>query len=334
VERSQLRKDPVTQRWVIISPGRAEIPLPSQPPRPPGLPPEACPFCPGNEAKAGREIYVEREPGSPANGPGWWVRVVADRYPILRIEGGLEKAAEGMYDSMNAIGAHELLIETPEHDQHWAALELLQLDRVLRACQQRSLDLRNDVRFRHLIWVKNHGLVTSLFQHQHSHIVATPFVPRAIEEELKGFGEYMRWKERCVLCDMAKQELAFGRRVVLREGGILAFVPFAPRFPYECWIMPTAHGHDFGAAPGATLRDLARVVHGILARMRSLLQDPPYTLALHSSPLGEYVREEYHWHIELVPRPPHVLGLEWGTGIYINPLPPEIAAERLRNLHE
>jgi len=98
---------------------------------------------------------------------------------------------------MNAIGAHEILIETREHEQHWATLESLQIERVLRACQQRSLDLRNDVRFRHVIWVKNHGLPTSLIQHQHSHIVASPFVPRAIEEELKGFGDYVRWKERC-----------------------------------------------------------------------------------------------------------------------------------------
>jgi UDPglucose--hexose-1-phosphate uridylyltransferase len=197
VDGSRLRKDPLTQGWVVISPGRAEMPVPKLPVRPPGLPAETCPFCPSNEAKTGREIHVERQPGSARDGPGWWVRVVADGYPILHIEGGLEKGAEGMYDSMNAIGAHEILIETPEHEQHWAALESLQIERVLRACQQRSLDLRNDVRFRHVIWVKNHGLPTSLIQHQHSHIVASPFVPRAIEEELKGFGDYVRWKERC-----------------------------------------------------------------------------------------------------------------------------------------
>jgi UDPglucose--hexose-1-phosphate uridylyltransferase len=317
---------------VVISPSRAELPYPGLPVRPPGLPAEACPFCPGNETKAGPEIHAEREPGSPLNGPGWWVRVVADKYPILHIEGSLEKSAEGMYDSMNAIGAHEILVETPEHDQHWAALEVLQLDRILRACQQRSVDLRNDPRFRHVIWVKNHGLPTSLFQHQHSHIVASPFVPPAIEEELRGFGTYVRWKERCVLCDMVKQECAVGRRVILQDGAVLAFAPFAPRFPYETWIVPTVHAHDFGATRTAVLRDLARALQGILTRIRSLLNDPPYTLVLHSSPLGEFTREEYHWHLELVPRPPQVLGLEWGTGIYINSVPPEVAAERLRGV--
>jgi UDPglucose--hexose-1-phosphate uridylyltransferase len=332
VEESCLRRDPVSLRWVVISPSRAELPFPGLPVRPPGVPAEACPFCPGNEAKAGQEIHVEREPGSPANGRGWWVRVVADKYPILHIEGGLEKSAEGMYDSMNAIGAHEILVETPEHDQHWAALEVLQLERILRACQQRSVDLRNDRRFRHVIWVKNHGLPTSLFQHQHSHIVASPFVPPAIEEELRGFGTYVRWKERCVLCDMVKQECAVGRRVILQDGAVLAFAPFAPRFPYETWIVPTVHAHDFGATRTAVLRDLARALQGILTRIRSLLNDPPYTLVLHSSPLGEFTREEYHWHLELVPRPPQVLGLEWGTGIYINSVPPEVAAERLRGV--
>jgi UDPglucose--hexose-1-phosphate uridylyltransferase len=332
VDGSRLRKDPLTQRWVVISPGRAELPVLRLPVRPRGLPAETCPFCPSNEAKTGPDIHVEREPGSPRDGPGWWVRVVADRHPILHIEGGLEKGAEGMYDSMNAIGAHEILIETPEHEQHWATLESLQIERVLRACQQRSLDLRNDVRFRHVIWVKNHGLPPSLIQHQHSHIVASPFVPRAIEEELKGFGEYVRWKERCVLCDMVRQECAFARRIILRAGAILAFAPFAPRFPYETWIVPTAHGHDFGAAHPSVLRDLARALQATLIRIRRLLDDPPYTLVLHSSPLGEFTHEEYHWHLELVPRPPQVLSLEWGTGLHINPVPPEVAAERLRGV--
>jgi UDPglucose--hexose-1-phosphate uridylyltransferase len=330
MERSHLRKDPVTQRWVVISPDRNGVPRPELPTPPPRLPAEACPFCPGSESKAGSEIYVEREPGTVRDGRGWWVRVIPDKYPILHIEGGLGKSAEGMYDSMNAIGAHEILIETPEHDRHWADLEGLQLERVLRACQQRCLDLRNDGRFRHVIWMKNHGLPTSLVHHPHSHIVASPFIPRAIEEELKGFGDYVRWKERCVLCDMVRQERASGRRIVLQEGGILVFEPFAPRFPYESWIVPVEHGHDFGAGRPPGLRDLVGGIQGALSRIRRLMRDPPYTLVLHTSPLGEFSRDEYHWHLELVPRPPQALGLEWETGIYVNPVPPELAAERLR----
>ena len=327
---SHLRKDPVTQRWVVISPDRDAVSFRELSAAQPGLSVDACPFCSGNEAKTGPEIYVEREPGSFRNGPGWWVRVVPDKHPILHIEGGLEKSAEGMYDGMNAIGAHEILIETPAHDKHWADLEPLQVERVLRACQQRNLDLRNDVRFRHVIWVKNHAMPTSVLHHPHSHIVASPFIPRAIEEELKGFGDHVRWKERCVLCDMVRQESAEERRIVLREGGMLVFEPFAPRFPYESWIVPTEHGHDFGASRAPVLRDVARAIRGALIRIRRLLKDPPYSLVLHSSPLGEFTREEYHWHFELVPRPPQALGLEWGTGIYINPVPPEVAAERLR----
>ena len=330
VEGSRLRKDPITQRWIVISPGRADIPMLGWPPRPAGLPSEACPFCPGRESKTAAEIHVEREPGSRRDGPGWWVRVVSDKYPILHIEGGLEKSAEGMYDSMNAIGAHEIVIETPDHEQHWATLETIQLERVLRAVQQRSLDLRNDARFRHFFWVKNHGLSTSVFQHQHSHILASPFVPRVVDQELKGFGDYMRWKERCVLCDMVKQELRDGRRILLIEGSVVAFAPFAPRFAYESWVVPTRHCHDFGTTFSSEMRDLARALQGTIRRIRSHLEDPPFSLVLHSPPLGEFVCEEYHWHIELVPRPAQALGLEWGTGIYINPVAPEVAAERLR----
>ncbi len=331
MDRSHLRRDPITQRWIVISPERADIPKATLPPRPTGLPPEACPFCPGKEAMTDREIYVEREAGSPANGPGWWVRVVPDVHPILHIEGGLGKRAEGMYDSMNAIGAHEVLIETPDHDQHWSTLEPLQLERALRAAQQRMLDLRHDVRFRHVIWAKNHGQVTSLFQHPHSHIVASPFVPRAIEEELKGFGDYARWKERCVLCDVVKQEIADGRRVLLQEGSFLAFVPFASPFPFETWVVPVKHWHDYGEITPDALRDLACALRGVLRCFRATLDDPPFGFVLHSSPLGELARDDFHWHIELVPRPLAVLGLEWGTGIYINPVEPEEAAARLRS---
>jgi UDPglucose--hexose-1-phosphate uridylyltransferase len=330
MSQSRLRKDPMTQRWVVISPDRADLPAAPLPPRPTGLPSEMCPFCPGHEARTAREIAVEREPGTPSDGPGWSVRVVADQYPIFRIEGGLEKNAEGMYDSMNPVGAHEILIETPNHSQHWADFDPLQLERVLRISRQRSLDLRNDKRFRHVMWIKNYGLPGSVFQHPHSHIMATAFVPRAIEEELKGFSDYFRWKERCVLCDILKQEQQDGRRILLSQDGVLSFAPFASRFPYECWIVPIGHSHDFGSVIPGTLRNLAQVLQRSIRALHRLLQDPPYTLVLHSSPLGEFSRDDYHWHFEVVPHPPQLIGPELGTGILINPIPPEIAAERLR----
>ena len=330
----RLRKDPMTQRWVVISPDRADLPSPDLPARPAGLAREACPFCPGHEAQTGSEIHVEREAGTLPNASGWSVRVVADRYPIFRIEGGLEKSAEGMYDSMNAVGAHEILIETPEHQRHWADFDPTQLERVFRAAQQRSVDLRNDSRFRHVVWVRNYGLRGSVFQHPHSHIMASAFVPRAIEEELKGFRDYARWKERCVLCDIVKQEQRDGRRLLGREDHVVAFAPFASGFPYEFWLVPTHHSHDFGGASPRILRDLARLVQHTLRGVQRLLNDPPYTMVLHSCPLGEFSQDEYHWHLEVVPQPPHALGPELGTGILINPVPPELAAERYRHAME
>lgn len=330
----RLRKDPMTQRWVVISPDRADLPLPDPPARSAGLARDACPFCPGHEAQTGAEIHVEREAGTSPNTPGWSVRVVADRYPIFRIEGGLEKSAEGMYDSMNAVGAHEILVETPDHQRHWADFEPAQLERLFRVSQQRSLDLRNDSRFRHAIWVRNYGLRDSVFQHPHSHVMASAFVPRAIEEELKGFRDYQRWKERCVLCDIVKQELRDGRRLLGREEHVVAFAPFASGFAYEFWLVPVQHSHDFGGAPPRVLRDLARLVQRSLRGLQRLLNDPPHTMVLHSCPLGEFAQDEYHWHLEVVPQPRHALGPEIGTGILINPVPPELAAERYRRAME
>jgi UDPglucose--hexose-1-phosphate uridylyltransferase len=334
MEAPYLRKDPVTQRWVIIAPDRADLADRPVLRSVEAIPPKLCPFCPGHEAQTGTEIHADRYAGTAPDAPGWSVRVVADKLPILRIEGQLGRNAEGMYDSMNAIGAHEILIETADHGQHWAELDLLQMERILRAVQQRSADLRNDPRFRQVLWAKHHGWVTSPFQHPHSHVVATPVVPRAIEEELKGVAEYGRWKERCVFCDMLRQELQEGRRIVQREEGVVAFAPFAARFPYETWVVPVSHAHDYGSTPAATLRLLAHTLQGTVRRLRAVLNDPPYALVLHSSPLGEFAREEYHWHLELVPHPFQTLGLEWGTGIYINPVPPEQGAARLRAVEE
>ncbi len=320
---SELRRDPILRRWVIMAPERG-LDLVS---RRGGVPPpdrsEPCPFCPGNEHLNPEVIAVAADDGT------WGVRVTPDKRPLLRIEGAPEPRAAGMFDVMNSIGAHELVSDTPEHDVTWADFSTAHMVRLLEMYRARTVDLRGDRRFRHVFVLKNHGAVWSSYRHAHSHVIATPFTPKRLEEELLGARDYHRMRERCAFCDQLAEELRVGVRVVARNAHFLTFAPFASEYPYEMWIAPLRHTADFGALPDAALAPLAELLVDALARLRATLDDPAYSVVLHAGPLDGSDQAEFHWHWEVVPHLGHALGMEWATGIYSNPVPPEEAAGRL-----
>jgi len=318
----ELRKEPVLQRWVVIT---KKEEAPSR---------DHCPFCPGREGETPPEIFATREKGTKPNAPGWQVRVVPDRYPLFRIEGELNKRAYGMYDLMNGIGAHEVVIETPEHVQHWGTMAETQLALVLRAYRERMLDLRKDGRFKQIIVVKNHGASPLVISHQHSHIVAFPVVPKRIDEELRGTFNYFQFHERCIYCDIIGEEMKRGERAFLETERFLAFTPFASRYPFEVWVIPKGHSPDFGQIEDLELSDLAGLMRKVFFSIKKALNDPFFSFALHSTPLQEQFRPQYHWHFEIRPRVGYTLGFEWATGFFINTTPPEEAAARLRGVVE
>jgi UDPglucose--hexose-1-phosphate uridylyltransferase len=320
---SELRRDPILRRWVIVAPERGGDLVPRRAAPPVSDGPVPCPFCPGNERLNPEEIAVARDDN------GWHVRVTPDKHPLLRIEGDPERRGAGMFDVMNAIGAHEIVADTPEHELAWADFTTAHMARLLAVYRERAVDLRGDRRFRHVFVVKNHGAVWSRFGHAHSHVIATPFTPKRIEEELAGAREYHRMRERCVFCDQLAEELRVGKRIVARNAAFVAFAPFASEFPYETWIAPVHHAADFGTLADTALEPLADILVEALARLRSALGDPPYSVALHAGPLDGADQAEFHWHWELVPHLGHELGMEWATGIFSNPVAPEDAARQL-----
>ncbi len=329
----ELRKDPVVGRWVIIATERGKRPSdfgPVEPARKGGF----CPFCPGNESKTPPEVYADREPGSPANGPGWRVRVVSNKFPALQIEGELKRRGEGIYDKMNGIGAHEVIVETPTHDLEMGEMPLEQIERVLQAVRERMLDLANDRRFRYVQVFKNHGEAAGAsLEHSHTQLIATPIVPRRVDEELIGCVRHYQLKERCIYCDIVDQELDFGQRVVCQNEDFVVLEPFAARFPFETWVIPKRHEHYFEHTPGASIRNLARIFKEMVIRMNLALRRPPYNIVLHTSPCNDWEEpRHFHWHMELMPKLTKVAGFEWGTGFYINPTPPEEAAAFLRGV--
>jgi UDPglucose--hexose-1-phosphate uridylyltransferase len=327
----ELRKDPVVGRWVIISTERARRPsdFPIQPVHAQG---GNCVFCPRNESKTPPEILAVRSPDSQTNGPGWSLRVVPNKFPALRIEGELEPAGEGLYDRMNGVGAHEVVIETTEHAATLATLPADAVADVLLAYRERMVDLKKDPRFEYILVFKNHGAAAGAsLEHPHSQLIATPIIPIMVSEELKGAAEYYGMKERCVWCDVVHQERRSRGRVIMEAHGFVALAPFAPRFPFETWILPTRHHSAFEETGVEDLRGLAEVLGEFLRRMDRVLQRPPYNFMLHTGPLRDGPLEHFHWHLEIIPKLTNVAGYEWGSGFFINPTPPEDAAAALRD---
>ena len=333
INMPELRKDPITGRWVIIASERAKRPkdfITERGEKKGGT----CPFCPGNEAMTPPEITAWREDAGEANSVGWKLRVIPNRYPALRIEGDPERRGEGMFDRMNGIGAHEVIIETPEHDKSLADLDEEGVALVVRAYKDRSLDLRKDARIRYVLIFRNHGeSAGASLEHPHSQLIATPVVPKRVQEEQRGVKAYHEMRERCVFCDMVKEELSVGKRVVYENDGFAVVTPFASRFPFETWLVPKAHLTDFGGFGDAEIRGCANALKEVLRRTKAVLDDVPYNFIIHTSPLRDRDNWEpgLHWHIEIMPRLTKVAGFEWGSGFYINPTPPEEAAEFLRN---
>jgi UDPglucose--hexose-1-phosphate uridylyltransferase len=322
---SQLRKDPVTKRWVIVVNEREFTRTRSPGETFPLYPTELCPFCPGREDGTPPEILSFRD------GQNWQVRVVANKFPALQIEGDLNRSGTGVYDRMNGIGAHEVIIEHPDHNASFGTFTARDIEKILWCYRERSIDLRKDRRFKYLLIFKNSGRVAGAsLEHTHSQLIATPVIPKRVMEEMTGAHSYHAYKERCVYCDMIRQEEGTGHRVVFENDGFIAVAPFASRFPFEIMVLPKAHSQDFAEISDQGLAQLSQVMRQTIGRLLVSLDNPPYNYIVHTCPVNSPVPEGFHWHIEIIPRMTHVAGFEWGSGFYVNPVPPEEASRRLR----
>jgi UDPglucose--hexose-1-phosphate uridylyltransferase len=246
-----------------------------------------------------------------------------------------------MYDVMNGIGAHEVIIETPDHSRSMADLTPNEIAEVLTAYRARYLDLRKDFRFRYLVIFKNHGIrAGATLHHSHSQLIAVPLLPPVAATQLKVARNYFNTKERCIFCDLIDFELRSGERVVREFSNFVTLTPYASSSPFELRLYPKRHSHDFALMNDAQLAELAVAMKDMLLRVKTVLRDAPYNFILHTAPPvhkrpgkpGHWssLEYDYHWHIELVPRLTQVAGFEWGTGFYINPTSPEDAAQFLR----
>ncbi len=336
----ELRRDPVSGRWVIIAPGRQQRPRDIQVERAVAGGREDCPFCPGHELMTPPEVLAYRPGGGAANTPGWDLRVVPNKFPALVMEPGA-RAMDGQTaarafqasDRMHAIGAHEVIIETPDHDRPLARMSEAEVERFLRACRERMLALTHDDRLEYILVFKNHGAAAgATLAHPHAQIIGLPIVPIVVQQEIDGARAHFAVEGRCVFCEMIDQQRRDGRRVIQEDADVIALAPYAPRFAFETWLLPKRHAARFEDASPDEDRSMARLLTMVLRRLNAVLDTPPFNLVLHTSPLSDDVAEVYHWHVEILPVLTREGGLEWGSGLHINPTPPEDAARALREI--
>jgi UDPglucose--hexose-1-phosphate uridylyltransferase len=327
---SELRKDPIVGRWVIVAPNRAQRPnafartLPCSSTDP-------CPFCEGNEHETPLEVIAYRRPHVVEGRPVWQVRVVPNKYPALEVQAEPGHQCDGIYDWIDGAGAHEVIIESPRHLVSSSDLSDEELSLVFSAYRQRLSHWKRDPRILFGMIFKNVGAEAGAsLEHTHSQMIATPIVPINVREEMAGALEFFNRRGRCVFCEMIRQELDSGQRVVLDTPEFLAFLPFAGRLPFETWVVPKKHVSHYEDIEEGDIAGLAKVVREVVRRIETALDGPAYNYFLHTAPFDTKAVGHYHWHIEIIPILTRTAGFEWGSGFYVNPVPPEDAAVMLR----
>ncbi len=325
----QLRKDPITRSWVITGDDPALTAKEEGP----------CRYC--AESKAPLQVVASQPP---VDGGSWSARAVVHPQPIFHVEGDAQRLGEGLYDKMQSVGAHEVLVENPKHDkQLWQSSDA-QIEQFLQLVASRILDLKRDRRFKYVTAYKNYGESAGQdIEHPAWELTATTFVPRRILYELRSGKEYFAQKERCVFCDIVAQEQRQALRIVEARGDYLSLCPYAPRVPYEVWIMPKTHEASFerGVTTRQTsVKDLAALLRRTLRRVLGITN--AFHLVLHTSPntlhrnevLGYWktIDDDYHWHIEIMPIVPGKAKSYTYKEVYFTPVASETAATRLREI--
>ena len=329
----QFRKDPLSDRWVVYAEGRDERPNEykmngARPTR------TTCPFCAGHEQDTPPHValYRPRKASMKANGRDWLIRVVPNKYPAFRPEGDASVLQEGLYAGSDAVGAQEVIIESPRHVASLSQLNDEEVTLLLQAYRDRMLAFRQEGRYRYVLVFKNVGpQAGASLEHSHSQVVATPMVPGEVAREVAAARRLFRQHRVCFFCRVIEDELEHGQRLVMRTDRFVVLCPYASRMPFEMWILPHVHAAHFEEQDNGELAELAGLLRHMIAKLETLHGPLAYNYFVHTVPFDTSSPRHYHWHLEIFPRLTTTAGFEWGAGCYINPVLPEQAAAILRS---
>jgi UDPglucose--hexose-1-phosphate uridylyltransferase len=329
----ELRKDPLLGRWIAVlsrpkSPADYAVPADDDAET-------SCILCAGREIETAPDIMSLR-----GRGKDWATRVIPHFSPVFQVEGELGRRGEGMYDKMNSIGASEIIVESPEHSVRPEEMGLEQMSKVIATYKARMADLERDARLRYTLIYKNSGRAAgAVFSHPVSYVASTPVIPKRVKEELDGAKQYFGYKERCIFCDIMREELRVGSRVILETKHFIAFCPYASKFPFESWILPKRHCYAFQDIFEEEIEDMALILSAVIKKLRAAIPNLSFNYFIHSAPNRiprkdhwHTLGEDFHWHVEIMPRLTQTSGFEWGSGFYILPTSPEHASKYLREV--
>ncbi len=320
---SQLRLDPLTGRWVVIAHERALRPSAFQPRRLPveDDPSRACPFCPGSEEDDLTALETDGPDGA------WRVRIVDNRYPAFSGADPMVVSHLGpVFTQAPASGVHEVFVLTPVHDATWADLPDDQATLVMQALRERMSQHASIPGLRYSQAVVNRGREAGAsIEHPHGQLLSMPFVPGETANEMAGFA---RFQGNCLLCAVAEAEEDVRHRLVYSDERVVVVSPFWSGSPYEMLVIPRHHHPHLYRADDEDLASVGRSIRLALGALRSRLGDIAYNLMFHSAPYR--VAGDHHWHVHVVPQVTTRGGFELGSGVLINVVPPERAADELR----
>jgi UDPglucose--hexose-1-phosphate uridylyltransferase len=338
---SQLRKDLISGRWVIIASERGKRPDDFRPSQAASEKKEGsqvfCPFCEGNESKTPPEVFSLRKFKTSPDEPGWRVRVVPNKFPALERGTPPPKPNKSIFQWLPGVGVHEVVIESPEHDKELADLPIDHIRDVLLVFQERIRNIEEELHYKYVQVFKNKGKEAGAsLSHPHSQIVATPIVPKRIKEELYGAERIFNRFQECIFCQIIREEIENKERLILENRHFCGITPFASRFPFEMVVYPLRHSAFFSSLDQEELLSMAQILKAVLLKLKIILSDPPFNFIIHQTPNPNLsnkswpgMEKSFHWHMEITPVLTQVAGFELGTGFYINPVPPETAAKFL-----
>lgn len=323
---AELRKDPTTRRWAIIATERWKRPNDLAKKKGGDKKKKFCPFDEGSEELAVATAYKHfKYPDK------WKVWVTPNKFPALASEGVPRTTIKGMFTTIDAVGGHEVFVDSAKHNATLANMKPVEIETILHAYRERYKYWLKDDRIKYVLIFKNYGPdAGASLVHPHSQLTATPVVPPRVVEEMEKGERYYKDRKHCIICDLIRDEIALAKRVAYMNDSFICICPFASRFPFETMILPRQHSSNFAEITDAEIESLADIMSRLFRRMTDLLADPSYNYLLHVSPQYAPNLRFYHWHIEIIPRLTEVAGFEWGAGIYINPTPPEEAAKELK----
>ncbi|KAE9612521.1 hypothetical protein Lal_00033309 [Lupinus albus] len=330
----EVRKDIISNRWIIFSPARSKRPSDFKSkspihsnPNPNPNPNQSCPFCIGHEHECAPEILRV-----PPDGPDWNIRVIQNLYPALSRDlrfGSNHPTRSGLV--LDGFGFHDVVIETPVHWVQLSDLSPLEIGHVFLAHTMRIKQVASNEDIKYVQVFKNHGASAGAsMSHSHSQILAVPIIPTNVSTRLESMKCYFDQKGKCCLCESHSENLLINSSTYF-----VSLVPFAASFPFEMWIVPKYHSAHFHELDDEKAVDLGGLLKLMLKKMSLQLNNPPFNFMIHTSPLhaNESELAYTHWFIQIVPQLTGIAGFEMGTGCYINPVFPEDAAKVLREVN-